>query len=61
MFNQDKYKVLHLGEGYQTAQYIIGSVWLGISLAGVALGVLADTKLNMNQQSTSVLTNHIPY
>lgn len=62
MFNQDKYKVLHLEEGKQTAQYRIGLVWLGISFAGMALGVLVN-KRNMNQQCTSVSTkvNHILY
>lgn len=49
MFDKDKYKVLQLGEGKQTAQYKIGSVWLGISFAGVAPGVLVDNKLNQNQ------------
>lgn len=46
MFDKEKYKVLQQGEGNQTAQYRIGSVWLGISFAGMAPGVLVDNNHN---------------
>ncbi|GAB0180437.1 hypothetical protein GRJ2_000509000 [Grus japonensis] len=49
-FKKDKHKVLHLGQHNQRAQYRLGSVWLGSSLAEGELEVLVDNKLNMSQQ-----------
>ncbi|KAK4815390.1 hypothetical protein QYF61_001378, partial [Mycteria americana] len=44
--NKDECKVLHLGWHNQRAQYRLGSVWLGSSLAERDLGVVVDNKLN---------------
>ncbi|KAK4810901.1 hypothetical protein QYF61_013309 [Mycteria americana] len=56
-----KMGVLHLGQHNQRAQYRLGSVWLGNSLAERDLGVLVDNKLNTSQQCTAAAmkSNHI--
>ena len=54
-FNKDKCKVLHLGRNNQRAQYRLGSVWLGSSLAERDLGVLVD-KLNTSQPCDAAAT-----
>ena len=46
--NKGKHKVLHLGWNNQRAQYRLGSVWLGSSLAERHFGGLVDNKLNMS-------------
>ncbi|XP_040978862.1 uncharacterized protein LOC121233232 isoform X2 [Aquila chrysaetos chrysaetos] len=55
-FNKDKCKVLHLGQHNQRAQYRLGPVWLGISIAERDLGVLVDTKVTMSQQCPPAAT-----
>lgn len=51
--NTDECKLLHLGWGNSGAQYRLGSLWLGSSLAGRDLGVLVDNDLNGSQQRTA--------
>ena len=54
--NKDKHKVPHLGWNNQRAQYRLGSVCLGSSLAERDLGVLEDNKLNMSRQCDTAAT-----
>ncbi|GAB0206125.1 mitochondrial enolase superfamily member 1 [Grus japonensis] len=49
-FNKGKCKVLHLRRNDPRHQYMLRATQLESSLAEKALGVLVDTKLNMNQQ-----------
>lgn len=49
-FNKQKCKVLHQARNVCRHQYMLGSTQLESSSTGKDLGVLADTKLNMNQQ-----------
>jgi len=51
-----KRKVLHLGRNNPRAQYRLGTVWLGSSLAERVLGVLADNKLTISQQCNAAVT-----
>jgi len=57
-FNKERSKVLHTG---RKNQYMLGATQLGSSLAEKHLGVLVDSKLNMNQQCAVVAkkTNNI--
>lgn len=44
------------GQHNQKSEYRLGSVWLGISLAGRDLGLLADNKLSKSQQCPATAT-----
>ncbi|GAB0181643.1 mitochondrial enolase superfamily member 1 [Grus japonensis] len=55
-FSKDHCKVLHLGQHNQRAQYRLGSVWLGSSVAERFLGVLVGNKLTMSQQCAAAAT-----
>ena len=52
-FNKAKYKVLFMRWG----KYRLGDEWIESSSAEKDLGVLADGKLNINQQCAPQLTN----
>ncbi|PKU37285.1 hypothetical protein llap_12411 [Limosa lapponica baueri] len=55
--NKVKCNVEHLGRHNQRAQYRLGFVWPGSSVAERDLGVLVDNKLNVSQQYATVATN----
>ena len=54
--NKSKFKVLHMVQNNQKTQYGQRSVWLGSSLVDTDLRVLADNKLNMDQQCAIAAT-----
>ncbi|PKU33782.1 rna-directed dna polymerase from mobile element jockey- hypothetical protein [Limosa lapponica baueri] len=57
-FNKEKCKVLHLRKTNPVHQYMLEATQLENVLAEKALGVLVDTKLNMNQQC-ALATNKV--
>ncbi|PKU42345.1 rna-directed dna polymerase from mobile element jockey- hypothetical protein [Limosa lapponica baueri] len=60
-FNQDKYKVLHLGRGNSKHKYRLGREWMESSSEEKDFGELVDGKLNMTQQHVLAAqkVNHI--
>ncbi|KAK4828911.1 hypothetical protein QYF61_001469 [Mycteria americana] len=53
-FNKEKYKVLHLGRKNPVHQYMLEATQVESSFAEKDLGVLVNTKFNMNQQCALV-------
>jgi len=49
-FNKGKFKVRHMGRKKSMHQCMLGATKVEDILAEKALGILVDTKLNMNQQ-----------
>jgi len=53
-FNQGKFKVLHLGRNNSLHQYMLGDTHMMLCRKGT-VGVLVDTKMNMNKQCALAL------